>query len=584
VLPRRDRLTPRRLQRLISKHEQDDVEFKGRNTSTEELVATVVCFANGEGGLILWGVEKDGAIAGVRDRLKDPASLRKTIYHSTSPSQLVGLQHIDMEGKEVVAISVSHSLVLVSTSGGAYSQRLGTECVPMTPDRLLVRQIDTRSLDFSAALTPVTVNGVDELEVQRFRQQLPDAGPNMALRSLSTPDLLRAVKASGRDNGDELLTIAGLLIFGKEEQLKDTLPQHEVGFLRLGPSGTAYQRRILSSGPLLRLIEQLQTEIKASSRTRTLRFGAQELEFPDYPDRVIREALVNALAHRHFTLPGHVAISQKPGFVEIENPGGFPEGITPETVIQHAPVHRNRLLCEILDKVRYMERSGLGVDRIFEDQLRFGKLPPVYVANRTMVRLRIDSSAFDEPFARMVLSEERAGRAWNVEALLVASYLRRMGPADRGTLARVVQRSDEEAQELISALTPQLLERFGTGAAARYALSARIQTMMGAEVAYTRERGLAREYQRSIVLQHAEKFGRVDNRTVRELLTIGLHPAANLLRALEARGDLVQRGTGRWAQYRPSRRVRLLSRAAARSQLQAPPIQMELPSSQRRTD
>lgn len=562
--PAAKKLTPRLLKGIISRQEGEQVEFKGRNASTEELVSTVVCFANGEGGLILWGVEKDGNVAGVKNRLNNPASLRKTIYHSTSPSQLVNLQLVELDGKAIVAIFVAHSAVLVSTNGGAYSQRLGTECVPMTPDRLLVRQIDTRSLDFSSALTPVNLDGVDELEVQRFRQQLPETGSNTGLRKLTTPDLLRALKAARRENGDELLTIAGLLTFGREDQIKDTLPQHEVVFLRLRPSSTNYERRIVSSAPLLSLIETLQTEIKASGSSRVLRLGAQDLEVPDYPDRVVREALVNALAHRHFTLPGHVLISQRPGHIEIENPGGFPEGITPETVIQHAPVHRNRLLCDILDRVRYMERSGLGVDRIFEDQLRFGKLPPVYVATRTMVRLRIDSSSFDEPFARMVLAEERAGHPWTIEALLVASYLRRMGPTDRSTLARVIQRSEEETQELILVMASGLIERFGIGTAARYALSARIQAIMGAEVAYTRERGLAREFQRSIVLQHAEKFRRVDNKTVRDLLTVDLHQAANLLRALEARGDLIQQGSGRWAHYRPSRRVRLVSGAAPR--------------------
>jgi len=400
TLPAAGSLTESQLRRLVSKGEQEQIEFKGRNTSTEELVATVVCFANGDGGLILWGVEQDGGIRGVR--LKDPTSVRKTIYHSTAPSQVVGVQVITINGHAVAAVRVEHSAVLVSTRSGSYSKRLGTECVPMTPDLLLVRQIDTHSMDLTAALTPVPATVVDELEVERFRQLLPERGDGPSLRSLATAQLLAAVGAARYLDSELRLTVAGLLIFGREEHIRDTLPAHELVLIRSARGTTDYERRMVTSAPLLRLIQQVQTEIQAAGRIRTLRLGTQDLEVPDYPERVLREAIVNAVVHRHFMLAGDVVIRQTASFVEIENPGGFPEGITPDTVIQHAPVHRNRLLCEVLDRVRYMERSGLGVDRIFEDQLRYGKLPPVYTADRTMVRLRIDSSEFHEPFARFI--------------------------------------------------------------------------------------------------------------------------------------------------------------------------------------
>lgn len=465
---------------------------------------------------------------------------------------MVVVQAVEIDGKRVIAIWVEHSDRIVSTTSGVYTQRLGLECVPMTPDRLIVRQIDTHTLDASSALTPVPFEGLDELEIERFRRQLPDDGSGPGLARLGDRDLLQAVEAV-EVHGDHLwVTLAGVLLFGRPETIKQLLPHHEVIYLRTS-AGTDYERRDASSGPLLALIEQLTTEVQAASRVRTIQLGARDIEVPDYPLRVIREAIVNALAHRHLTLPGHVVLRQTTGFVEIENPGGFPEGITPETVIQHAPVHRNRRLCELLDRVRYMERSGLGVDRIFEDQLRYGKLPPSYTADRAAVRLHLDASKFDEPFARFVLAEQEVGRSWTVEELLVASYLRRMGPADRPTLAGVMQRSEEEAQDLINELLGNLLDRFGSGPGTRFALNARTQAALGAEATYTRERGLARGYQRGIVMEHARNFGRIDNRTVRELLGVTIGEATEILRSLEAAGQLVQYGRRRWAYYRARR-------------------------------
>ncbi len=546
-------LTPAEIRRLVRSGERDVLEFKGSRASMADIVDAVVCFANGDGGLVLWGVNDDKAIAGTD--FGDPDALRKGIFNSTSPSQLVDVQVVELDGARVIGVWADHSPVIVSTTKGTYTQRVGRDCLPMTPDRLVVRQIDTRSLDVSSAITPVGEDGVDELEVERFRRLLPSDDAGERLRRMDTSALLTAVGAlASRGVRSPGLTVAGLLVFGREEELRGTIPQHQITYVRSPGGTTEYERRVVSSFPVLRMLEQLTLEVSAAAKTRTLRVGSRNLELPDYPDRVLREAIVNAIAHRHYTLPGAIVIRQTAASLEIESPGGFPEGIDAGSVIQHAPVHRNRLLCELLDRVRVMERAGLGVDRIFEDQLKFGKLPPAYNADRTAVRLRMEAREFDEPFARMVLTEEEAGRQWRVEELLVLSHLRRMGPTDRSALARVMQRSDDEAQDVLALLLGDLVARFGTGPGTRYALSAAAQARLGATAAYTRERGLARETQRQLVLQHALEFGSVDNQTVCEMLQVSRREASHVLLSLQSHGLLVMRGTRRWAFYEPATR------------------------------
>lgn len=548
--PQPGHLTERRLRRIVASGENEHIEFKGRNTSLDQVAEAVVCFANGGGGLILFGVADDGEITGTK--LKKADSVTRHVYHTTSPSTLVQHQVVAVGGRDVIAVWVDPSDRLISTTRGGYTQRLGTECVPMTPDRLIVRQIDTRALDISGALTPISPSAADDLEIERYRTLLPDDGA-VELRRLPSVELLRVVGAvATSESGAEFLTVAGLLVFGSAQLIRDVIPQHQLLFMRTPAGTTDYERRFTTSQPVLRLLDEIVREIQAGSRVRRLRLGLRDLELPDFAERVLREAVVNAIAHRHYTLPGDIVIRQSAMHLEIESPGGFPEGITAETVIQHAPVHRNRVLCEILDRIRIMERAGLGVDRIYEDQIRFGKLPPTFEADRTRVRLRLDASDFDEPMARFVLAEEERGHEWRVEQLLIVSHLRRMGPVDRSTLAAIVQRPEEEAQEIITSMLDAHLDRFGHGPGTRYALNARAQSAMGAEATFTRERGLAKEYQRSIVLQHAVKFGRVDNKTVRDLLQVSVRTATNLLRTLESRGDLAQRGKKRWAYYEPN--------------------------------
>lgn len=548
-LPEPGTLTPKRLVRLVAAGETESVEFKGRRTRLDDIATAAVCLANGPGGLILYGVADDGTIDGTN--ISNPDSVPRHVYHKTSPSQVVRHQVVDIDDARVIAVWVRHSQRLVSTTGGGYVERIGTECVPMTPDRLIVRQIDTGTLDISSALTPVPPGDVDVGELERYRQLLPD-GAAPELRRLSDGDLLRTIGAVALDEGTERLTVAGVLMFCPEEVIRAVIPQHRALYLRTPQGTTDYDRRVTSAAPILRLMEEMTREVQAAGRVRMLRLGMRDLELPDYPERVLREAIVNAVAHRHYTLPGDIVIRQTAGYLAIENPGGFPEGITVDTVIQHAPVHRNRLLCDILERIRFMERSGLGVDRIFEDQLRYGKPPPTFEADRTRVRLRLDASEFDEPFARFVLAEEEGGRNWRVEDLLIVSHLRRMGPSDRSTLAAVIQRPETDTQDIVTPLLDSLLGRFGSGPGTRYALNAQVQRLLGAEAAFTRERGLAKEYQRGLVLQHAREFGRIDNRTVRELLQVSVGAASRLLRTLEARGDLIRRGAKRWAHYEPA--------------------------------
>ena len=70
-------------------------------------------------------------------------------------------------------------------------------------------------------------------------------------------------------------TLGGLLIFGREEEIRATLPQHQVVYLRSPAGTTDYERRVVSSLPLLRLLEQLTLEVSAASKSRTIRVGAR---------------------------------------------------------------------------------------------------------------------------------------------------------------------------------------------------------------------------------------------------------------------------------------------------------------------
>lgn len=85
----------------------------------------------------------------------------------------------------------------------------------------------------------------------------------------------------------------------------------------------------------------------------------------DFNEEVIREAVLNAIAHRDYTITSEVVIKQYPNKITIANPGGFPKGVTIENILTVSSTPRSRLMTEILEKTGLVERSGQGVDKIF---------------------------------------------------------------------------------------------------------------------------------------------------------------------------------------------------------------------------
>ena len=104
--------------------------------------------------------------------------------------------------------------------------------------------------------------------------------------------------------------------------------------------------------------------------------GLFRLEIVDFTLKVFHEALLNALAHRDYQNQGSVYVKHYPDKVVIENPGGFPEGITQNNIITHPSVSRNKLIAETLQRLKYVQRTGQGVDIIYRDMVSSGKPYP----------------------------------------------------------------------------------------------------------------------------------------------------------------------------------------------------------------
>jgi ATP-dependent DNA helicase RecG len=224
------------------------VEFKSErreSLSDHEIFEAVVCLANAKGGVLLIGVENDGAVTGARARhggSTDPYRLQATIFNSTVPPINTRVSVHEVDERSVLAIEVDRYPEICATKDGKCVRRVrgvrGPECLPFYPHEHGGRRGDLGLVDHSAqAVEGATTSDLDRLEIERLRQTIERRRGDRALLTLDDQELLQALRLV-ESRGKELVpNVAGLLMVGREATLRRVLPTHEVAFQVLDTQG-----------------------------------------------------------------------------------------------------------------------------------------------------------------------------------------------------------------------------------------------------------------------------------------------------------------------------------------------------------
>jgi ATP-dependent DNA helicase RecG len=333
-------------------------------------------------------------------------------------------------------------------------------------------------------------------------------------------------------------------------------------------SDTEYDKRVDSSQALLAVLEQFQQAVEPHNRIFTLKQGLFHFEIPDFPEEVYREALLNAFVHRDYGLSSPVYLRHFPDRLEISNPGGFYGDVNAGNILGHEPVSRNRLLAEIMQKIRLVERAGMGVKRMYHILLSYGKEPPTYEAGTDFVRVTLRSgrseaeepgkttSGLDETFARFVVNRHQEGRELNLHDLLVLTYLKRNREIDLSEAERILQRGEGEAREALSSMVLRgMLEPFGQKKGRVYRLSKGTYNQLKKSITYALFRRAEAAFAETAILGYFDELTGpqeqrfITNELVRTLLRCSPSQSGYLLAGLVRKGRLVLRGRGRAAKY-----------------------------------
>jgi len=547
---------------LIDAGETFTVEFKGEERgqlSDQDLVAAVVCLANGNGGWLLVGVEDDGRVTGARPRheagITDPARVASLIANRTPVH--VDVQELEVEGKPVLAIRVDDEPRVVGTSDGRFLRRaLGGDgrpsCVPYLGHEMLSHEIDRGAADYAGIEIPgASWDDLDPLEFERLRRLIREAGPgaDTTLAGLSDLDIAKALGVVTANHELRHVRAGALLLFGKEEAIKRFVPTHEIAFQVL--RRTAVEVNDFFRWPLFRAAEELTARFAARNTEEEFQFGLFRVAIPVFPEVSFREGLANALVHRDYTRLGAIHVQWKDDRLEISSPGGFPPGIRLDNLLVAPPRPRSPILADAFKRAGLVERTGRGINRIFDGQLRIGRQPPDYSRSTAEdVDLILQGGPANLAMARYVAEEARAGRELSLEELLVVNELLRERRVSTARAAELLQLGEDATRGLLNRMVDRgILQARGEARGRTYHLSAGAYRALGEGVAYVRARGFEPLQQEQMVLSYVEAHGRITRREAAELCQIGPDQAKALLKRLTNRGELVLRGARRGAFY-----------------------------------
>ncbi len=531
------------LRRWMESDEDEHLEFKEAKQRYDfgELVKYCAALANERGGKMVLGVtnKKPRSVVGTaafQNLERTKAGITERLHLRV---EAAGLQHTD--GRVVIFDVPSRPIGYPINYKGAYWMRAGEDLVPMTQDQLK-RIFEEAGPDFSAEICRgAMLRDLDAAAIEEFRARWMRKSGNSGLGTLSPEQLLRDADLLVDDG----LTFAGLILLGTNQALRKYLPQGEVVFeYRSSESSIPYQQRNEFRQGFFQFHDALWERINLRNDVQHFRDGLFVWNIPTFNEDVVREAILNAVSHRNYRLQGSVFIRQYPRKLEIVSPGGFPPGVTPETILfRQSPT--NRRLAEALARCGLVERSGQGADLMFKESIKESKpVPDFGGTDAHQVALTLRGEVQDPRFLRFLeqIGEEKLA-SFAIEDLLVLDLVHREQPVP------------EHLRDRLRYLVEQgVVETVGRGRGSRQILSRDLYEFLGKKGVYTRKRGLDRETNKELLLKHIQDNEEEGSRLpelMQVLPSLSRHQVQFLMRELRAEGRIHRVGRTKGARWYP---------------------------------
>ncbi len=395
--------------------ESETIELK--EIVVEDIKKEIIAFANCKGGKLYVGVSDSKEIVGVDNPDMSIQQISNMVRDCIKPDVTMFI-HYDVvvaEGKQIIAVDIGRGTnrpYYLAKKGlrpeGVYV-RQGTSSVPSsdTAIRLMIKETDGDSFE----------------ELRSLEQELTfhATGGEFGQRGIPFENLQK--KTLGILNADDIYTNLGLLL---SEQCTHTIKAATFE----GTNQSVFKDRREFSGSLLQQMNEVYDYIDLRNQTHSSFDKLRRIDYRDYPEVAVREALLNSLVHRDYSFGASTIISVYADRIEFISIGGLMSGVSLEDVLLGLSVCRNTKLANVFYRLELIEAYGTGM----------GKIMNAYADSRKKPKIETTDNAF-----KIILMN----RNFEPNALLLEDYVR----AEEADILKLVREkkyiSRREAQDLL---------------------------------------------------------------------------------------------------------------------------------------
>ena len=403
----------------LLKESEDHIEFKeakrnfnfdgGKHTDPKErrhcILGYVAALANELGGRLVFGMKDSGPhevvgttfaigeIGALEDAIYERMRIRVRIDEVFEPSE-------DVEDRmRVLVFNVpSRPVGKMMKYEGVPLMRTGESLREMSDDEMF-KILSEQEPDFSAKICEsLTMEDLEPRAIEIMKQKYAEKNENPGFESISDEQALGDLDLLVEGK----LNYAALVLLGKSKAIRKYLPQNNVVIeYRNDPASIQYDDRIEIQQPLFLAVDEIWAYINQPRLNPQVHISenAYIFDIKLFNKETIREAVLNAIAHRSMIVQNDVVIKQSPSELTITNAGGFPIGVDKSNVLTVNSTPRSKRLAEVLQKTGLVEKSGQGVDKMFTNCIMEAKpLPDFSATDNYQVSLTFRTEIRDVPF------------------------------------------------------------------------------------------------------------------------------------------------------------------------------------------
>lgn len=344
-----------------------------------DLVRLLAGMANADGGTLLVGVEPDKSVTGIPCQPEELQAMAHSPQMLLNPPLNPSCEKMHLGNLLLLKFEVSPSMEVHRVAGGRTFYRIATENPSLPPEQILNLKESKKHFFYERQhVLDASWEDLDSAAIENFTEKT---------KELRDPRSLLGQVYHLVDNSREKisLTMAALLLFAKDPSRWH--PRCGIDFVkyegieRRHGSSLNVIKRIRFEAPLSRLIDEAVGRLKEQMRERTILHDLFFRERLEYPTFAWQEALVNAVAHRDYSLSGaSVEVWMFDDRIEVRSPGLPPSPVTIDQLRQQKRVHfaRNPLLVRVLADLGYLREMGEGIPRMFQEMDHHGLRPPEF--------------------------------------------------------------------------------------------------------------------------------------------------------------------------------------------------------------